>query len=104
MALKDLSADERADARSKALEARTARADLKERFRTGEIGLVEVFDAADRDPAIGRMRTVDLLQTLHGVGEVRAMGIMASCGIAASRRLRGLGRRQREALIAYIGR
>jgi len=47
---------------------------------------------------------VDLLQTLQGVGEVRAAKIMESCGISPNRRLRGLGRRQREALSAYIGR
>lgn len=104
MALKDLSPQERAAARSKALEARSARADLKERFRQETVGLREVFTAADQDPAIARMRTVDLLETLHGVGEVRAAAIMQACEISPSRRLGGLGRRQREALIAYIGR
>ncbi|MCT2088826.1 MULTISPECIES: integration host factor, actinobacterial type [Micrococcus] len=104
MALKDLSPQERAAARAKALEARSARADLKEQFRQEKIGLREVFAAADQDPAIARMRTIDLLQTLHGVGEVRANGIMDSCQVSRSRRLGGLGRRQREALIAYIGR
>jgi hypothetical protein len=104
MALKELSAAEREAARSKALQARTARADLKESFRTGTSSLQSVFEAADEDAAIGRMRTVDLLQTLQGVGEVRASKIMETCGISPNRRLRGLGRRQREALIAYIGR
>ncbi|MEO9249271.1 integration host factor, actinobacterial type [Citricoccus nitrophenolicus] len=104
MALKELSAAEREAARSKALQARTARADLKESFRSGRSTLEQVFTAADQDAAIGRMRTVDLLQTLQGVGEVRAAKIMESCGISPNRRLRGLGRRQREALIAYIGR
>ena len=104
MALKELTSQEREAARSKALQARTARADLKESFRTGKASLQQVFDMADTDDAIGRMRTVDLLQTLQGVGEVRAAKIMEACGISPNRRLRGLGRRQREALIAYIGR
>nr|WP_313958946.1 integration host factor, actinobacterial type [Streptomyces incarnatus] len=50
------------------------------------------------------MRTVDLLQAMPGVGEVRAHRIMEACEISPVRRLKGLGRRQREALIAYIGR
>lgn len=104
MALKNLTSDERAAARAKALHARTARAQVKDRFKTGQIGLGEVLEAADQDPAIARMRTVDLLQTLQGVGEVRAASMMESCGISPNRRLGGLGRRQRDALIAYIGR
>ncbi|HRO30161.1 MULTISPECIES: integration host factor, actinobacterial type [Micrococcaceae] len=104
MALKELTSEEREAARSKALQARTARADLKESFRAGKTTLQSVFETADVDDAIGRMRTVDLLQTLQGVGEVRAAKIMETCGISPNRRLRGLGRRQREALIAYIGR
>lgn len=104
MALRELSTAERAEARSKALEARQARAALKASFAEGEVTLHDVFKRADADPAIARLRTVDLLQALPGVGEVRAQAVMEACEISAPRRLRGLGRRQREALIAYIGR
>ena len=45
-----------------------------------------------------------LAEALPGVGAVRATAMMASCEISPARRLKGLGRRQREALIAYIGR
>ena len=103
MALRELSTAERAEARSKALEARQARAALKASFAEGEVTLHDVFERADADP-IARLRTVDLLQALPGVGEVRAQAVMEACEISAPRRLRGLGRRQREALIAYIGR
>ena len=104
MALRQLSAQERARARTKALQARQARAELKAAFAADEIGLVDVFARADAEEAIARLRTVDLLLALPGVGEVRAQEAMAGCGISPRRRLRGLGRRQREALIAYIGR
>ncbi|MDO5633639.1 MAG: integration host factor, actinobacterial type [Micrococcus sp.] len=104
MALRELSVEERAEARAKALRARQQRAELKEAFARGEVSLAELFEVADRDPAIGRLRTVDLLLSLPGVGEVRAQRIMEACGISPVRRLKGLGRRQREALIAYIGR
>lgn len=104
MALRELSVEERAAARLKAVQARQERADLKAAFAAGTLTLEEAFDRADIDPAIGRLRTVDLLQALPGIGEVRAQSIMAGCGISPVRRLKGLGRRQREALIAYIGR
>ena len=70
-----------------------------------DIGKVSnAYQAYIASPAIARLRTVDLLQALPGVGEVRARSIMEGCEISAPRRLKGLGRRQSEALIAYIGR
>ena len=62
------------------------------------------WSTTQADDAVARLRTVDLLLALPGVGEVRAREAMAGCGISPRRRLGGLGRRQREALIAYIGR
>ncbi|MCG7421242.1 MULTISPECIES: integration host factor, actinobacterial type [Micrococcus] len=104
MALRQLSVEERAEARAKALRARQERATLKTSFANRDLSLQEVFARADVDPAIGRLRTVDLLQAMPGVGEVRASAVMEACEISPARRLKGLGRRQREALIAYIGR
>ncbi|MDO4239679.1 integration host factor, actinobacterial type [Micrococcus sp.] len=104
MALRQLSTEERAEARAKALQARQERAAVKAAFSAGELSLEDVLARADEDPAVGRLRTVDLLQALPGVGEVRATAVMTACEISPARRLKGLGRRQREALIAYIGR
>lgn len=104
MALRQLSIEERAEARAKALRARQERAALKAAFAAGELTLESVLDRAESDAAIGRLRTMDLLQALPGVGDVRAAAVMDACEISHARRLKGLGRRQREALIAYIGR
>ena len=40
---------------------------------------------------IGKMRVVDLLCSMPGVGKVRARQLMERIGIAESRRVRGLG-------------
>ncbi|MEH0059208.1 MULTISPECIES: integration host factor, actinobacterial type [Auritidibacter] len=101
MVLEQLSPAERQAAREKALEARTARAELKAAFANGAITLEDVFSIADLDDAIGRMRCIDLLTALRSVGEVRATTVMEACVISPKRRLRGLGRRQREKLIAW---
>lgn len=94
MALRQLSVQERAEARRKALQARQARAELKAAFAAGEVGLADIFARADADDAVARLRTVDLLLALPGVGEVRAREAMAGCGISPRRRLGGLGRRR----------
>lgn len=104
MVLKDLTPAERQAAREKALEARTTRAKIKADFALGKLSLSDVFEQADHHEAVARMRTVDLLTSLKGIGEIRAQSIMEECEISLNRRLRGLGHRQRSALQAALGR
>ena len=104
MVLKDLTPAERQAARQKALDARTARAKVKSDFAKGTLSLAQVFERSDADEAVARMRTIDLLTSLKGIGEIRAQSIMEQCEISLNRRLRGLEHRQRTALIDVLGR
>ncbi|WP_211881002.1 integration host factor, actinobacterial type [Pseudarthrobacter albicanus] len=103
MSLRPLTPQERADALHKAAAARTARATAKERLKSGELTIAEVISSGESDEAIARMRIVELLEALPGIGQVRAAAIMKQLGIAASRRVRGLGIHQRRALVDFIG-
>jgi ribosomal protein S13 len=47
---------------------------------------------------VGKMKVSALLESMPGVGKVRAKQIMEKLGIAESRRVRGLGANQRTAL------
>jgi ribosomal protein S13 len=47
---------------------------------------------------IGKMKVLDLLQSMPGVGKVRAQQLMERIGIASTRRVRGLGTNQIAAL------
>jgi hypothetical protein len=98
MALPNLTDEDRRSALVKAGEARRARADIKDGLRRGYLTLTEVIRLADTSDTIGRMKVTALLESLPGVGKVRARQIMASIGIAESRRVRGLGEHQRAAL------
>jgi ribosomal protein S13 len=65
----------------------------------------EVIRGADDVPLWAGLRVTWLLEALPGVGPVRAERLMAAAGIAPSRRVRGLGERQRAALLdALAGR
>jgi ribosomal protein S13 len=44
------------------------------------------------------MKVIDLLQSMPGVGKVRAQALMERIGIAGTRRVRGLGANQIAAL------
>lgn len=103
MALPHLTEEQRKDALEKAATARRARAEVKDRLKRGGTDLKEVLGQAETDDVIGKMRVRTLLEALPKVGKVKAEEIMTELEIASSRRLRGLGDRQRKALLAKFG-
>ena len=73
-----LTAEQRQAALEKAGEARRTRAEVK-----------------------AKLKVVSVLESLPGVGKVQARRIMEELDISESRRLRGLGRNQREGLLCH---
>jgi hypothetical protein len=102
VSLRPLTPQERADALRKAAAARTTRATAKERLKSGELTIAQLISSGESDEAIARMRVAELLEALPGIGQVRSAAIMEQLGIAASRRVRGLGIHQRRALVDFI--
>jgi signal recognition particle GTPase len=100
VALPQLTDEQRAAALEKAAAARRIRAELKERLKRGGTTLVDVLKQAEDNEVLGKMKVSALLEALPGVGKVRAQQTMERLEIAPSRRLRGLGDRQRKALLA----
>lgn len=100
-----LSPEQRQAALEKAAAARRARAELKERLKMGSLTLAELLEEADRDETVGKTKVLAALESLPGVGKVKARRTMEEIGIADSRRLRGLGKEQRKALLeAFPGK
>ncbi|MGI8870645.1 MAG: integration host factor, actinobacterial type [Mycobacteriales bacterium] len=99
MSLPPLTADQRAAALHAAAAARRTRAEVKERLKRGGASLTDVLDAAESDPILGKLRVAELIESMPGVGKARAEQIMRRLAISPSRRLRGLGCKQREALL-----
>jgi transposase len=99
MVLPTLTKEQRAEALLKAAAARKIRAEVKEKLKIGELGLKEVFEQVKSIEAISKMKVIALLEAMPGVGKVRAENFMQKFGIANSRRLRGLGPKQLNALL-----
>lgn len=99
MALPELTPEQRAAALERAAEARRVRAEVKNRLKHSGGSLADVIDAGKTDEAIGKMKVSALLESMPGVGRIRARQIMDEVGIAASRRVRGLGANQARALL-----
>jgi hypothetical protein len=103
VALPPLTPEQRAAALVKAAEARRARAEIKNRLKYSQGSLGEVISEGQANEVIGKMKVSALLESLPGVGKVRARQIMDRLGISESRRVRGLGSKQLEALSREFG-
>jgi hypothetical protein len=94
-----LTDEQRQAALAKAAVVRRERADLKERLKMGSITLGELLDQAEGNETIAKMKVLTVLESLPGVGKVKARRTMERIGISETRRVRGLGDQQRKALI-----
>ena len=99
MALPTLTKEERAAALLKATAARKIRAEVREKLKSNKISLADFFSRIQTEDAVGKMKVVAFLESMPGVGKIRAENIMERLGIAPSRRLRGLGPNQINALL-----
>lgn len=86
----------RRKAGEKAVAARRERATIKALVASGELFFFDLFK--DERKSIARMKLIDLLQSVPGIGKVRAELILDRTKISPSRRIGGVGHRQIELL------
>jgi len=100
VALPTLTPEQRQAALEKAAASRRERAEVKNRLKHSGASLREVIEAGQTNEVIGKMKVLDLIQSMPGIGKVRARQIMDKVKISDSRRVRGLGAKQMVALVA----
>ncbi|CAN0499964.1 unnamed protein product, partial [Phaeothamnion confervicola] len=59
---------------------------------------------ASTSTTVGKLKVVSLLESLPGVGKVKARKIIEEIGIADNRRVQGLGQQQKQALLELLGK
>jgi len=89
-----LTAEQRQQALLKAANSRKRRAEVKSKMKNGEVSIDDILLLAKTEDAIAKMRVKELLESLSGVGKVRAQSLMERLKISPSRRIQGLGRLQ----------
>ncbi|TQF69204.1 integration host factor [Rhodococcus spelaei] len=102
MALPTMTPEQRAAALEKAAASRKARAELRESLKSGKVRFEDVLDNAEADEIIGKTKVLYLLESLPRVGKIKAREIAESVGITETRRVAGLGPRQRAELLAKV--
>ena len=98
-----LTPEQRQAALDKAAAARRQRAELKEKLKMGSISFPELLDQGERDDVVGKMKVLAVLESLPGLGKVKARRLMETVGISEARRIQGLGSNQRESLLKELG-
>ena len=98
MALPPLTPEQRQAALEKAAASRRERAEVKNRLKHSGASLFDVIEQGKSDEIVGKMKVSALLESMPGVGKVRARQLMERIGISESRRVRGLGTNQIAAL------
>jgi outer membrane protein TolC len=104
MPLPTLTEEQRRQALAKAAEARKKRAEVKEQLKKGQLSLRDLLSRGSGDDIVGKMKVSNALESLPGVGKVRARKIMERLDISSSRRVRGLGAKQKEALLSEFSK
>jgi len=102
--LPKLTPAEKAQALKKAQEVRSKRSQMRAKLKSGELTLEKVLAAAKDDEVIARMKVSYLLESLPRIGRVRSRKLMQDIGIDESRRVQGLGVRQKEALLQRLAK
>ena len=103
MPLPTLNEEQRRQALVKAAEARRKRAELKGELKSGKRSLKDVLESSGND-TVGKMKVSTVLESLPGVGKVKARKIMEQLDISATRRVRGLGAKQKGALLSEFSK
>ena len=103
MPLPTLTPEQREQALAKAAQARKRRAELKGQLKSEKVSLREVL-TRQGDEVVGKMKVSAVLESLPGVGKVRAKRIMERLDISATRRVRGLGAKQKESLLTEFSK
>lgn len=98
MGIPELTSEQRRRALDKAVAARYERACFLARCKAGEVAPAEAIAA----PVAQRVPVRRFLESFPGFGRAKAEAVMESAGISSTRRVLGLGCRQRGAVLAAL--
>ncbi len=69
----------------------------------GSVSLKDLLDQGQTDEVVGKMKVLAVLESLPGLGKVKARRVMDEVGISDTRRVQGLGDQQRRKLLEKLG-
>lgn len=104
MAVPVLTQEQRIAASAKGVEIRVRRAQVKKQLKEQVITFPQLLEVSHHDEIIAGMKVQSVLESLPAIGKIKAEKLMESCGIAGSRRIKGLGLNQVNDLLQALNR
>ncbi len=98
----EMSDEDRRRALELSKESRQVRAKYKGLINSGELSITDFLSMAESNSILGKMRVKDLLESVPGYGKVRVENLMKKSEISPTRRVQGLGKKQRSSLIEHF--
>jgi guanylate kinase len=98
----EMSDEDRRRALELSKESRQVRAKYKGLINSGELSIIDFLSMAESNSILGKMRVKDLLESVPGYGKVRVENLMRKSEISPTRRVQGLGKKQRSSLIEHF--
>lgn len=95
------SQQQRMEALRRANDIRSERARLKERLRTGDLGITDVL--SDPPVCVHTAKVLDLLLAVPKYGRVKANRLLERCRVSPAKTVNGLTPRQRKELLDMLG-
>lgn len=99
-----LTQEQRIAASAKAVAIRVRRAQVKQKLKERLISFSDLLKVSEQDDIISGMKVLSVLESLPAIGKVKAATLMKQCGIADSRRIKGLGQHQAQSLLKALGK
>lgn len=102
MAVPVLTQEQRVAASAKATQIRVRRKEVKLQLKNKQITFADLLKVSEQDEIIAGMKVKSVLESLPAFGKVKAAALMQNCGIAETRRIKGLGLHQSQALLTAL--
>lgn len=98
-----ISSEQRGAVLGQARAVRKEMVEVRVRLANASLSLAEALGNTSPDAAVNRLYVLKLLESLPGVGKVRARRVMSDIGIVEKRRVSELGANHRAALLKEFG-
>jgi hypothetical protein len=99
-----LTNEQRIAASAKAVQIRVRRAQVKQQLKQRTLSFTDLLKVSNQDEIIAGMKVKAVLEALPAIGKVKATALMEQCGIANSRRIKGLGLHQIDSLVKALAK
>ena len=97
-----LTMEQRKAALEKAGIVRKKRAQVKQELRAGELTFVGLLERAENDEDLSGIKVLSVLESIPGIGKVKARRRLKELNISEVRRVKGLSVKQRNALLSQF--